>query len=152
LYTSFMDTERIAQLGTAPLTERLAAVDAIGDVAAFLETVGRLDREGAAAVIGLFVEPDNGNPDRYVPYLLQAGLSLPDESYYRLENFEEIRGAFRGHLERMLTLAGVEDAAGQAERIWALESELATHHWDKVRSRDAVATYNLKTWGEVRAL
>ena len=152
LYTSFMDTERIAQLGTAPLAERLAAVDAIGDVAAFLETVGRLDREGVAAVIGLFVEPDNGNPDRYVPYLLQAGLSLPDESYYRLENFEEIRGAFRGHLERMLTLAGVEDAAGQAERIWALESELATHHWDKVRSRDAVATYNLKTWGEVRAL
>ena len=33
-----------------------------------------------------------------------------------------------------------------------LETELATHHWDNVKSRDAVATYNLKTWDEVQAL
>lgn len=152
LYASFMDTERIAALGAEPLVERLAVADGIGDVASFLRVIGGLDRAGVAAVIGLYVEPDNGNPDRYIPYLVQAGLSLPDESYYRLDTFAEIRAAFRAHVERLLALAGVADAAGQAERVVALETELATHHWDNVRSRDAVATYNLKTWAETQQL
>jgi len=152
LYASFMDTERIAQLGTAPLVERLAAVDGIDGIPAFLQTVGRLDRAGIAAIIGMYVEPDSGNPDRYIPYLLQAGLSLPDESYYRLDNFDEVRTQFRAHVERLLALAGVADATAEAERIFTLETELATHHWDNVRSRDAVATYNLRTWAQTQEL
>lgn len=152
LYTSFMDTDRIAAEGAAPLVERLAQVDAIDSIPAFLRAVGDLERAGGAGLIHLYVEPDPGNPQRYVPFLIQGGLSLPDESYYRLENFEETRTAFRGHVERLLALAGVTDAAAAADRIAALETELATHHWDNVKSRDAVATYNLKTWDEFAAL
>ena len=100
----------------------------------------------------LYIEPDPGNPQRYVPFFIQGGLSLPDESYYRLENFEATRTAFRAHVQKMLELAGVADAAASADRIVALETELATHHWDNVKSRDAVATYNLKSWDEVQAL
>ncbi len=83
---------------------------------------------------------------------MQGGLSLPDESYYRLENFDAVRTTYRGHIERILDLAGLPDAAASAERIFALETEVATHHWDNVKSRDAVATYNLKSWDEVTAL
>ncbi|MBN8204502.1 peptidase M13 [Microbacterium esteraromaticum] len=152
LFTSFMDTERIAALGTAPLAEQLAKVDAIDSIPAFLATVGAFDRDGVAALIGVFVEPDPGNPERYVPFAVQAGLSLPDESYYRLENFEGTRAAYRAHLERLLNLASVADAAGTADRAFALEHEIAGHHWDNVASRDAVKTYNLKTWGEFEQL
>ncbi|MCD1269310.1 peptidase M13 [Microbacterium sp. MEC084] len=152
LYASFMDEQRIAELGAAPLAEPLAQADAVTDVASFLGTVGSLDRQGVANVIGVFVEPDPGNPTRYVPFLVQSGLSLPEESYYRLESFAEVRTQFRAHVERMLALAGIADAAGQADRIVALETEIASHHWDNVRSRDAVATYNLKTWDEIQAL
>ena len=52
----------------------------------------------------------------------------------------------------MLELAGVAEAAAAADRITSLETEIATHHWDNVRSRDAVATYNLKSWDDVQAL
>ncbi|MBY6062051.1 M13 family metallopeptidase [Microbacterium esteraromaticum] len=152
LFTSFMDTERIAALGTARLAEQLAKVDAIDSIPAFLATVGAFDRDGVAALIGVFVEPDPGNPERYVPFAVQAGLSLPDESYYRLENFEGTRAAYRAHLERLLNLASVADAAGIADRAFALEHEIAGHHWDNVASRDAVKTYNLKTWGEFEQL
>lgn len=152
LFASFMDTARVAELGTAPLAEPLAAVDAIGSIPEFLATVGSLDRAGIAALIGVFVEPDPGDPERYVPFAVQAGLSLPDESYYRLDNFEGTRTAYRAHLERILTLAGIADAAGQAERAFGLEHEIAGHHWDNVESRDAVKTYNLKTWDEVQEL
>ncbi|MEL5991023.1 M13 family metallopeptidase [Microbacterium phosphatis] len=152
VYASFMDEERIAELGTAPLAEPLAAADAIADVASFLRTVGSLDRQGVANVIGVFVEPDPGQPTRYVPFLVQAGLSLPDESYYRLDNFAGTRAKWREHVEKMLALAGIPDAGGQADRVVALETEIASHHWDNVRSRDAVATYNLKSWAEIEQL
>ena len=152
LFASFMDTDRIAELGTAPLAEPLAAVDAIGTIGEFLATVGAFDRAGIAALLGVFVEPDPGDPARYVPFLVQAGLSLPDESYYRLDSFEGTRTAYRAHLERILTLAGVADAADQAERAFGLEHEIAGHHWDNVESRDAVKTYNLKSWDELQEL
>lgn len=152
LYTSFMDTERIAAAGASPLAGQLARVDAITDIPSFLRTVGQLERDGVAGLVHLYIEPDPGNPQRYVPFFIQGGLSLPDESYYRLENFEATRTAFRGHVQKMLELAGVADAAASADRIFALETELATHHWDNVRSRDAVATYNLRSWDDVQAL
>jgi putative endopeptidase len=152
LYASFMDTERIAELGASPLHDQLARTDAIDSIPTLLRTLGELERDGIGGLIGLYVEPDPGNPQRYVPFLVQGGLSLPDESYYRLENFDALRTAYRGHIQRLLDLAEVPDAAAAAERIFALETEVATHHWDNVRSRDAVATYNLMTWDEVTAL
>jgi putative endopeptidase len=94
LYTSFMDTDRINELGAAPLAEQLARADAIDSIPALLRTLGELERDGIGGLIGLFVEPDPGNPQRYVPFLVQGGLSLPDESYYRLENFDAVRTAY----------------------------------------------------------
>ncbi|GAA2573327.1 M13 family metallopeptidase [Microbacterium binotii] len=149
LYASFMDTERIAERGTEPLADQLARVDAVNDVTSLLRLVGELERDGIGGIVELYVEPDPGNPQRYLPFFIQGGLSMPDESYYRLDSFEETRQALRQHIERILTLADVADAADAAERVVALETELASHHWDNVRSRDAVATYNLKTWDEV---
>ncbi|MBZ4488397.1 peptidase M13 [Microbacterium sp. cx-55] len=152
LYASFLDTATINELGAEPLRDQLARIDAVGDVPSLLRLVGTLERDGVGGIIDLYIEPDPGNPTRYVPFFTQSGLSLPDESYYRLDSFEETRAAFRGHIERILTLAGVADAAASADRIIALETELAAHHWDNVRNRDAVATYNLKSWDEVVAL
>ena len=152
LFASFMDTERIAAAGTTPLAETLAEIDAIDSIPSFLRTVGAYDRDGRAHLIGFYVDGDPGNPERYVPVVVQSGLSLPDESYFRLDTFEGTRAAYRAHLERLLTLGGIPDAAANADRAIALETELAGHHWDNVKSRDAVATYNLKTWDEIQEL
>ncbi|WOQ69516.1 M13-type metalloendopeptidase [Microbacterium limosum] len=152
LFTSFMDTERIAELGVSPIAAQLESVDEVRDIAGFLTLAGRLEREGVGGLVGLYVEPDPGDPQRYVPFLMQGGLSLPDESYYRLPNFADLRIAFRAHIETILGLAGVEDAAAEADRVVAIETELAGHHWDNVRSRDAVATYNLRTWDDLVSL
>jgi putative endopeptidase len=152
LYTSFMDTDRITELGGAPLAEQLARVDAVDSIPSFLRTVGELERDGVAGLVHLYIEPDPGNPQRYVPFMIQGGLSLPDESYYRLESFQATRLAFRAHVQTMLELAGVAEAAASADRVITLETELATHHWDNVKSRDAVATYNLMGWADVRGL
>jgi putative endopeptidase len=148
LYASFMDADRVEALGAAPLAPLLAEVDAIDSVDALLSTLGRLERRGVAGVVQLFVDNDPGDPERYLVFVEQGGIGLPDESYYRDEAHADTRVAYRGHVERMLALAGLDDAGARAERVIALETALAGHHWDKVRNRDAQATYNLSTWGD----
>jgi len=152
LFASFMDTERIDELGRAPIEDQLRRVDDVLEVADLLRLTGELEREGMSGLIALFVEPDPGDPTRYVPVLYQGGISMPDESYYRLDNFAETRDAYRAHIERILDLAGVPDAADAAARVFALETEIATHHWSREDSRDAVKTYNLKSWDDTVAL
>jgi putative endopeptidase len=76
----------------------------------------------------------------------QAGISLPDESYYREERFASARDAFAGHVQRMFELAGLPDAGKAARRVLELETAVAGHHWDNVASRDEQKTYNLFTW------
>jgi putative endopeptidase len=149
LYASFLDEETIEQLGAEPIADQLAAVAAVTDVASLTRTLGALDRAGVGGPFGYFVNGDARQSDRYVMYLNQGGLSLPDESYYREDTFAEIRAEYVGHLERMLKLAGlsgsvgaVADAADVAERIMALETRLAQSHWDRVSTRDATKTYN----------
>ncbi|TFD78238.1 M13 family metallopeptidase [Cryobacterium fucosi] len=152
LYASFLDEQKVEALGATPLADDLATVDGISSIPVLLGTLGRLERAGVAGAFQLYVDNDPGNPERYLVFVEQAGLGLPDESYYRDETSGAIRVAYQAVIERMFGLAGLTDAAARAGRVFDLETELATHHWDKVRSRDSEKTYNLKTWGQVTAL
>jgi putative endopeptidase len=152
LYTSFMDEARIEELGWSAIASDLAAADGVTDIPSFLRTLAALERAGVGGFLQAFVDNDPGDPERYLVFLEQGGIGLPDESYFREEKFADIRSAYRAHLERMLGLAGIADAAAAAQRVFDLETEIAAQHWDKVRNRDSQATYNLKTWDETRAL
>ncbi len=144
LYASFMDEDHIEELGAAPLAEDLAAVDAVDDLEALTRLLGRFARTGVAGGFGLAVFADAGQSDRYGIYVAQAGIGLPDEAYYRDGAFAEVRDAYVSHVARMLALSGLSDAdaADAATRVMALETRLASHHWDQVKDRDAQATYN----------
>jgi putative endopeptidase len=149
LYSSFLDEQRVEALGAEPIRPLLAQIEEGTSVAEFLRLLGRLERGGLSGLFQLFVDNDPGNPDRYLVFLEQGGLGLPDESYYREEKFESVRAEYRALLERMFTLAGVDSAGERAQRVFGLETEVASSHWDKVRSRDSTATYNLTSWTEV---
>jgi len=154
LYASFMDEERIEERGHAPVhnvIERVAEAYAKGKDALLAE-LGRLERGGSEGLWQLFIDNDPGDPEKYVIFMEQGGIGLPDESYYREESFEEIREAYLAHLGRVFDLIGLDDAADRAARVMAVETELASHHWDNVRSRDAEATYNPTTLAELGSL
>jgi putative endopeptidase len=146
LYTSFMDADRVEQLGSQPMSQTLAEARAVSSVPELLETLGRLERLGITGLYRLYVDTDPGNPERYVVFFGQGGISLPDESYYREERFSGVRDAFAGHVQRMFELAGLPDGGQAASRVLALETAVAGHHWDNVASRDREKTYNLRTW------
>ena len=151
-YASFMDTERIEALGRAPLEEDLAPVRAAVDKDALLVALGTLQRTGAAAAVAFYVDNDAKAPERYVVHLVQSGLGLPDEAYYRDPQYAAVLEKYRPHVARMLTLAGwvgADEAGTAAARVLALETKLASHHWDVVKDRDAELTYNAATLAEL---
>ncbi|MCW4385845.1 peptidase M13 [Salinibacterium sp. SYSU T00001] len=151
LYTSFMDVDRVEALGAAPLGPGLAAVEAVASVDDFMATLGRLERQGVSGLFQLFVDNDPGNPERYLVFVEQGGIGLPDESYFREERFAAVREKYRSFIEHMFTLAGVEGAADAAARVFELETAIAAQHWDNVRTRDAEATYNPMSWSSLAA-
>ena len=151
LYRDYMDTDRIEQDGVEPLDEVLAEVDDIGDETDLVRVVGRLERRGVPGLFGGYVDTDRGDSTRYLLYLNQGGLGLPDEAYYSDERFAQIRADYVVHVGRMLDLAGV-DGPEDAHRVMEVETRLATAHWDRVSTRDATATYNLVTRDELDTL
>ncbi len=152
LYGAFMDEAAAEARGAEPLAGPLAEVAALDSVPGLLRLVGRWTREGVGGFIGLGVEADALDPTLNVLWLGQAGISLPDESYYREEQFASVREAFAGHVGRMLALAGLSDAPGRAARVVGLETAVAAHHWDAVRCREVEQIYNPMSVEEVGAL
>ena len=154
LYASFMDTERADALGATPIADDLAQVAAVASIPELVALVARLEREGLGGFYGMFVDNDPGDPARYIVFVMQGGIGLPDESYYREEQFAEIRDQYRAHIARMLTLAGVAGGdEGEAERLaglaYELERRIAATHWDKVASRDIQKLYNLRSFAQL---
>ncbi len=148
LYGSFMDTEHIEALGIGPISGELEAIASISDVSELSARMGRLQRHGVGGLFGFYVDTDARQSDRYLVHVVQSGLGLPDESYYREDKHAATLDAYRAHVAKMLTLAGFDDADDRAATVLRLETAIAGHHWDVVRRRDAELTYNLMSLDE----
>ena len=155
LFQSFMDVDRVNAAGIDAINEDLAKIEVV-DVEGFVRGLGELERVGIGGPVTYWVEKDSQGEDS-VPYLIQSGLGLPDEAYYRDEDHADTLAAYKEHVATMLGflepkyLLGLTPAIA-AERIVNLETHLAASHWDVVKARDAVATYNPTTLEEMPPL
>ncbi|GGL41020.1 peptidase M13 [Phycicoccus endophyticus] len=152
LYAAFLDEQTVEALGAGPVLADLERVAHVQDASGLLGLLGELARDGVPGPVLPFVNTDDRDPDRYVVYLEQAGLGLPDESYYRAPEHAATLAAYAPHVARMLELVGHPGAQAAAERVLALETRLAAGHWDKVTNRDPVRTYTLLERAELDAL
>ncbi|MDN8626151.1 M13 family metallopeptidase [Corynebacterium ureicelerivorans] len=155
LFQSFMDVDRVNAAGIDAINDDLAKIE-VADVEGFVRGLGELERVGIGGPVTYWVEKDSQGEDS-VPYVIQSGLGLPDEAYYRDEDHADTLAAYKEHVATMLGflepkyLLGLTPAIA-AERIVNLETHLAASHWDVVKARDAVATYNPTTLAEMPPL
>ena len=141
LFKSFMDNPG----DISSLDPDLAKIE-VADVEGFVRGLGELERVGVGGPVSYWVEKDSQGEES-VAYIFQSGLGLPDEAYYRDEDHAETLAAYKKHVEKMLGFLEPKYLQGltpeiAAERIVNLETQLAASHWDVVKARDAVATYN----------
>ncbi|MFM8921986.1 MAG: M13 family metallopeptidase [Candidatus Nanopelagicaceae bacterium] len=149
LYRSFMDTQKIENDGINPILEDLAKVEKITDAKSLIATISQLEITGGPSIFGSYIYPDVGNSTQYAIYIYQGGISLPDEAYYREDQYQPIRDAFLDHIEKMSKISGV---AIDAQTLLAHETKIASIHWDQVKDRDAIATYNKRSFVELQTL
>ncbi|MFF1356457.1 M13 family metallopeptidase [Streptomyces sp. NPDC058297] len=152
LYASFMDEQAIEALGLAPVRPLIDEVAAIADLRGLATFLGRFERVGGSGLFGSYVDTDDRNSDRYLVNVVQGGLGLPDESYYRDDKFAEIRDKYVTYLADLLKLAQHADPAAAARTVLAIETKLAAGHWERAETRDVQKTYNLTALDELKAL
>jgi len=153
-YNAFMDEAAIEKLGLEPLEPQLREIAAIRDRKALSRLLGSQLRADVDALnntnfytdklFGLWVAQDLDNPGRYLPFLLQGGLGMPDRDYY-LDDAPAtaaIRAKYTPHLARMLTLAGIQDADAKAARIFDLEKRMAGVHATRLDSIEVTKANN----------
>lgn len=139
LYDSFMDEAKIEALGLTPLTEILEKITAISTLEELIKFFAYASYLGITIPFAGYIDADPGQPDVYRFSIYQDGLGLPDQEYYFGAQHQEIREKYLSHIQKILSLAGLPDSSAE---IFALEKEIASHHWDKVKCRDMVAGYN----------
>jgi len=152
LYASFMDEAKVEALGISPLAEDFKKIQGIKTLQDFARLLGELGRRGVSTPMSVFIEVDMKDSNSYIVYLEQSGLGLPDESYYKEDQYAQIREKYVAHIERMFNFAKLPDGAGAAKRIFELESEIANFHYDVVKNREMDLTYHKMTRQQINTL
>jgi putative endopeptidase len=152
LYNSFMNEEKIEQLGITPIAKDLAAAASFKTADEFFQILGELESQGLSGLFYSYVSTDNKDSSKNIVYLGQSGLSLPDEAYYREGEYQEVRDAFLLHVEKIFGLAKLPNGKAAAKQVLEIETQIAACHWDQVADRDAESTYNKKSFTELTSL
>lgn len=145
-YASILDQALVEGKGAAPIRNYLDQVDAIESKSALMNAFGKNGYLGVAAPFGAFVFPDLGDSSRYMAYLWQGGLALPDRDYYLKEGekFEQIRAEYPNYIATLFELAGYDNATERAQNVIAVEMKIAEHHWPAEENRNIQKLYNLR--------
>jgi putative endopeptidase len=154
-YASFIDQGRRDALGVKPLAPELARIAALKDKAGLGALAAHSSRVGAGSPVGMGVGQDSKQSTRYLVEISQSGLGMPNRDFYISTGDAKLmdtRAKYQAHVEKLLALAGQPDAAGQAARIVALETEIAKAQWSGVQNRDPVKTYNKMSIAQLKAL
>jgi predicted metalloendopeptidase len=154
LYGSFMDEAGVEAAGLKSLGDELDGIHGLRDRAGLPVLFGHLARLGVHIPFDLDVSPDERDATHYVLHLRQGSLGLPDRDYYLKDDqhFQTIRAAYRGHIVKLLGLAGEPADAAMADAVIALETDLARLQWTRVDNRDPLKTYNRRSVAELGPL
>jgi len=152
MFKAFMDEKQVEKLGKKPLADDLAAVKAARTKDDLAALMGATQTGFGGAFFEMYVGQHAKQPEKYVTYLGQGGLNLPNRDYYLTAQFAEKKTAYTRYVADLLGAAGWPQAAKAAEAIVALETDIALVSWTRVEQRDAVKTWNPMTPAELAAL
>jgi predicted metalloendopeptidase len=145
-YGACMDEEAVNAAGVTPLQPWLDEIAAAEDTEAVMALAGKLLTMNVNVLFGVGVIPDFKNPDMNIGFFVQGGLGLPDRDYYVSDDPQKqgLLQAYEAHVARMLGFLGEteEEAAANARKIVAFETELAQVSRPRQEMRDPEKLYN----------
>jgi len=155
-YASCMDSARAEREGVSPLRADLAAINAVTTRPELIREIATLQKNGVGALFNFFPNADPKDAEHYVVWITQGGLGMPDRDYYTKTDAasDSLRQKYVAHVARTLTMAGepASVASAEAQRVMALETELAKASMTRVEQRDPNATYHKTTIADLQQL
>ncbi|MGD9800134.1 MAG: M13 family metallopeptidase [Parvularculaceae bacterium] len=150
-FKTWMDEGAANAAGAAPLKSHLDAIYAIADQDAMTRALASVHMNGPA---GFGVIPDPADTTKYMAFVGQAGIGLPDRDYYLKSDgkFPAYRDAYKAYIAKLFDLAGIEGGASKADAILAFETKIAEAHWTQEDSRNIQKIYNPMSAEEIEAL
>lgn len=155
-YASCMDSTRAEREGVSPVKADLAAINAVTTRPQLIREIATLQKNGVGALFNFFPNADPKDAEHYMVWITQGGLGMPDRDYYTKTDAasDSLRRKYVAHVAKTLTLAGepASVAAAEAQRVMALETELAKASMTRVEQRDPNATYHKTTIADLQQL
>jgi len=155
-YASCMDSARAEREGVSPVKADLAAINAVSTRSELIREIATLQRNGVGALFNFFPNADPKDAEHYMVWITQGGLGMPDRDYYTKTDAasDSLRRKYVAHVAKLLTLAGepASVASAEAQRVMALETELAKASMTRVEQRDPNATYHKTTIADLQQL
>jgi putative endopeptidase len=144
MYTSFMDSTKIEELGISPIEKDLQQIAAISDKQQIIKELVDLAKNNINIFFRTDIDQDGKKSTQYIMNIMQGGISLPDRDYYLkdTDRFKDIRSKYVKHVATMFSLAGMDKGDIKAKTILNFETALAQAHWTRVENRDPEKTYN----------
>lgn len=143
LYDAFVNIDAIETRGLAPVKADLDYLENLKTLDDVAHAMGSI-RLSTVSIYNIGIGVDDKHPDNYSVNLGQGGLGMPDRDYYLSSDPQIVktREAYRKYLADMMTLAGLSDAAARADRVLAVETEIAKVSWNRADRRDEDKIYN----------
>ena len=140
LFSSFMDQNRINQLGRTPVLPFLARIGSISTLDDLRDWFGWCLRYGVSTLMKAWVEVDPNNSKENTLFLGQRGLGMPNSSYYQSDRSED-KIAYFSHVAQLFALSEgrnkvIDDDLDSAKGVLSLEERIARCHLDIEKVRD----------------
>ncbi|WP_145858618.1 M13 family metallopeptidase [Pedobacter suwonensis] len=154
-YTSGMDTLTIEKLGIEPIKPLLSKIDRIKNDQDLINFIAEGYKNGEGDLLGFGIEPDDKLSVKNALSFTQAGITLPDRSYYleQDDKAKRIRSEYIKYITKIFTLSGDSaNAAKYAADILKLETAIAQSHSTPVELRDPQKNYHKMTVADFQKL
>ena len=153
LFNSGMDTVKIEKMGFEPIAPFLKEIDQISSLDGVQQAISRFHQGGMSPLFGIYGSADARNSSMVIAQLTQGGMGMPDRDYYLKEDprSADLRTKYVAYMTTIFKLIGYDEAtsAQNAQKVMALETQLAKASMSRLERRDPNKTYNKVTTEEL---
>lgn len=155
-YASCMDENAIDAEGLKPLQPELDRIAALTDKKELTDLLAHYQMINVGAFFAYGEQQDFKDAQKQIAVVDQGGLGLPERDYYFRtgDAAEKTRKEYVEHVANILHLMGepADQAAADAQKVMALETELAKVSMDITARRDPNNIYHPTTTGKLEEL
>ncbi len=155
-FKSGMDTIGIDKAGVSPLQGWFSQIEKAKSPAEYSALLASLQMRDVNSPLGYYVDVDAKKSSRYIFYISQGGLGLPDRDFYFRtdEKSKKNFAAYKEYVKNIFHLSNLdktETAEKQMQDVLEIETALAAASMTRVELRDPEKTYNLYTLDKLKS-